>query len=62
MSVSRSTIRYAAKQCYQLCMMTGRQACTTAGLNCFYVAGEVHVYQNGIRLASIVPAKCWINL
>lgn len=64
---TRSTIRYAAKQAYQLLLMTGKRDCRCAGLQCFIITNkddelEVMVYESDVFVDSVIPAKCWREL
>lgn len=60
---SRSTIRYAAKQAYQLMIMRAIYDSTQCGLPClvYPIRGYVVVWDDNIR-HEIKIAKAWANL
>lgn len=74
--VKKSTIRYAAKQAYQLWMMTAKSSSTVCKLWCHVVVDEtqcggtvvlVYSHKGTVEnpselLASIKPAKAWREL
>lgn len=73
-TASKSTVRYVAKQGYQLFLMTGRTTGTIAGLHYLVMPRDVPVY--GPRVRVYIPgqrpalqthvdmpiAKSWANL
>lgn len=64
----KSTVRYAAKQAYQLCLMTGKQSMTCCKLWCHVVfdpyGNVVLVYDADTHelVASVPIAKAWASL
>lgn len=58
------TERYAAKQAYQLFLMTGKTDSRTAGLTCWVVpqANSVLVWLDGVTWKSVPIAQSWANL
>jgi hypothetical protein len=61
---TRSTIRYAAKQAYQLALMRGIYHSTHVGLECdvFAQEGYVYVTRDSLTFWEVPIAKAWSNL
>jgi hypothetical protein len=67
MAAKKSTINYAAKQAYQLCLMRGRTSWTIAGLECEVIHPNVYVLDTsegfGKAIVHEIPIrKTWASL